>query len=52
MGIGFTLVVDPAAAAEVLRALRGAGVRGIPIGTVQEGGSGVVYDLGPGSAAS
>ncbi len=46
MGIGFVLVVDPAAAAEVLRELRAGGLRGLPIGTVQEGGSGVVYDLG------
>ena len=46
MGIGLALVVDPAAAGEVLAALRDAGAKGIPIGTVQEGGSGVVYDLG------
>lgn len=46
MGIGFALVVDPAAAGEILAALRQAGAKGIPIGTVQQGGGGVVYDLG------
>ena len=47
MGIGFTLVIDPAAAGEILGMLRAAGAKGLPIGTVQEGGAGVVYDLGP-----
>ncbi len=47
MGVGFTLVIDPAAAGEILAALRDAGAKGIPIGTVQRGGSGVAYDLGP-----
>jgi phosphoribosylformylglycinamidine cyclo-ligase len=46
MGVGFVLVVDPAALAEVLAALRGGGQRASVIGTVGEGGSGVVYDLG------
>jgi phosphoribosylformylglycinamidine cyclo-ligase len=46
MGIGFALVVDPAAAGEILAVLRRAGTKGVPIGTVQKGGSGVVYDLG------
>ena len=50
MGIGFALVVDPAAAGEILSSLRASGHKGIPIGTVQEGGSGVVYDLGPAPA--
>ncbi len=45
MGIGFALVVDPAAAGEILAHLRQAGAKGIPIGTVQKGGAGVVYDL-------
>ncbi|MFQ5349126.1 MAG: phosphoribosylformylglycinamidine cyclo-ligase [Thermoanaerobaculia bacterium] len=47
MGLGFALVVDPPAAGEILTELRQAGSKGIPIGTVQKGGSGVVYDLGP-----
>ncbi|MBV8202013.1 MAG: phosphoribosylformylglycinamidine cyclo-ligase, partial [Acidobacteria bacterium] len=47
MGIGMVLVVDPAGLREVLRQLRQAGQRAWTIGTVQAGGSGVVYDLGP-----
>jgi phosphoribosylformylglycinamidine cyclo-ligase len=52
MGIGFALIVDPAAAGEILAALRRAGTKGIPIGTVQPGGGGVVYDLGPSAEES
>jgi phosphoribosylformylglycinamidine cyclo-ligase len=47
MGIGMVLVVDPAGLREVLAELRRAGQRAWTIGTVQPGGSGVVYDLGP-----
>ena len=49
MGIGMVAVVAPAGLREVLAALRQAGVRGLPIGTVQATGgqgSGVVYHLG------
>jgi phosphoribosylformylglycinamidine cyclo-ligase len=45
MGIGMILVVDPAGLAEVLRLLRSVGEKSWMIGTVQAGGSGVVYDL-------
>jgi hypothetical protein len=37
--------VAPDALAEVLGRLRNAGTKGLPIGTVQPGGGGVVYDL-------
>src|ERR1700726_4868345 len=47
MGLGMVLVVDPAGLREVLGELRGSGQRSAVIGTVQEGSSGVVYDLGP-----
>ncbi len=47
MGIGMVLIVDPAGLREVLAELRRSGQRAAVIGTVQEGGSGVVYDLGP-----
>ncbi len=47
MGVGFALVVDPAAAGEILSSLRASGTKGVPVGTVQEGGAGVVYDLPP-----
>jgi phosphoribosylformylglycinamidine cyclo-ligase len=46
MGIGMVLAVDPAGLREVLAALKREGQRGFAIGTVQKGGSGVVYDLG------
>ena len=46
MGVGMVLVVAPDALREVLAALRDAGESARMIGTVQEGGSGVVYDLG------
>jgi phosphoribosylaminoimidazole (AIR) synthetase len=45
MGIGMCLVVDPDGASDVLARLKGAGQKAVPIGTVQKGGSGVVYDL-------
>ena len=48
MGVGMVLVIDPESAAEILATLRDAGQRAFPMGTVQEGGSGVVYDLGSG----
>ncbi len=53
MGIGMVLVVDPAGARDVFRALRKSRVEAFPIGTVQSGGRGVVYELGlaPGSDA-
>ena len=52
MGIGFALVVDPTAAGEILAKLRQAGCKGIPVGTVQKGGAGVVYDLGTETAGT
>jgi phosphoribosylformylglycinamidine cyclo-ligase len=51
MGIGMVLVVDPAGLRDVLGELRRSGQRASTIGTVQPGGSGVVYDLGPPSLA-
>ena len=45
MGIGMTLLVDPEGLGEILTRLRKAGQAAIPIGTVQEGKPGVVYDL-------
>jgi phosphoribosylformylglycinamidine cyclo-ligase len=47
MGIGMVLVVDPAGLREVLQELRRSGQRAWTIGTVQAGGAGVIYDLGP-----
>jgi len=46
MGVGMVLVVDRSALREVLEGLRRGGQRARVIGTVQEGASGVVYDLG------
>jgi phosphoribosylformylglycinamidine cyclo-ligase len=46
MGVGMVLVIDPESAAEILATLRNAGQRAFPIGTVQDGEAGVVYDLG------
>lgn len=48
MGVGMALVIDPSAAQEILRQLRQAGEKPFPMGTVQQGTSGVVYDLPPG----
>jgi len=50
MGIGMVLVVDPEGLREVLAALRKAGCEGAPIGIVQKGRGGVVYDLPPASS--
>jgi phosphoribosylformylglycinamidine cyclo-ligase len=47
MGIGMALVIDPALAAEILPALAKAGAKAAPIGTVQRGGGGVVFDFPP-----
>ena len=47
MGIGAVLVVAPGELRDVLAVLRDAGQRADPIGTVQEGAGGVVYDLPP-----
>jgi phosphoribosylformylglycinamidine cyclo-ligase len=46
MGIGMALVVAADGLAEILRLLRKAKQRACAIGTVQKGGSGVVYDFG------
>ncbi len=46
------LVVEPDSAADLLRQLREAGERPLPIGTVQEGGYGVVYDFPPQGGAA
>ncbi len=45
MGIGMVLVVDPVAAGEVLGILAGQKQAAMPIGTVQEGQDGVIYDF-------
>ncbi len=47
LGVGMILAVDPAGLSEVLSLLRSVGQKSYLIGTVQTGGSGVVYDLGP-----
>jgi phosphoribosylformylglycinamidine cyclo-ligase len=47
LGIGMILAVDPAGIAEVLGLLRSVGQKSWLIGTLQKGGAGVVYDLGP-----
>ena len=46
MGVGMVLAVEPSGLAEVLALLRSTGQRSHLIGTIQKGGSGVVYDLG------
>ena len=46
MGVGMVLFVEPAGLRETLAELRSSGQRALPIGTVQPGGAGVVYDLG------
>ena len=46
MGVGMVLVVDPESAGEILKVLRKEGEKPFPLGTVQKGGSGVVYDFG------
>ena len=52
MGIGMVLIVDPAAAAEMMPALARAGSKPAPIGTVAQGVSRVVYDFPPGSVSA
>jgi phosphoribosylformylglycinamidine cyclo-ligase len=47
MGIGMILAVAPSGLAEVLGLLRSMGQKSWVLGTVQPGGSGVVYDLEP-----
>ena len=46
MGIGMVLVVDTPQAGDILAKLRQGKQKAFAIGTVQKGGSGVVYDLG------
>ena len=46
MGVGMVLVVEPSGLREVLARLRDAGQKSFTIGTVQPGGSGVVYEMG------
>lgn len=47
MGIGMILAVSPEGLAEVLALLRSVGQKSWIVGSVGEGGHGVVYDLGP-----
>jgi phosphoribosylformylglycinamidine cyclo-ligase len=47
LGVGMILAVDPAGLAEILGLLRSVGQKSWLIGTLQKGGAGVVYDLGP-----
>jgi phosphoribosylaminoimidazole (AIR) synthetase len=46
------LVVDPQSSGEILKVLRQQGEKPFPIGTVQKGGSGVVYDFGAAEGGS
>lgn len=46
MGIGMCLFVDPEGVGEVMTVFKKQGMSARPIGTVQAGGRGVVYDLG------
>ena len=46
MGVGMVLAVEPEEAGEVLKILKKNGEKAFPMGTVQKGGSGVVYDFG------
>lgn len=46
MGVGMILVVAKEALADVLRVLRDGGQRSWIVGTIESGGSGVVYDFG------
>jgi phosphoribosylformylglycinamidine cyclo-ligase len=45
MGVGLILSVAPAGLADILGLLRSVGQRSFVIGTVQQGGAGVIYDL-------
>jgi phosphoribosylformylglycinamidine cyclo-ligase len=47
LGVGMILAVDPSGLAEVLGLLRSVGQKSWLLGTLQKGGAGVVYDLGP-----
>lgn len=47
LGIGMVLVVDPGRLQEILRSLRSRGQKSWVLGSLGEGGSGVVYDFGP-----
>jgi phosphoribosylformylglycinamidine cyclo-ligase len=47
MGLGMVLIVDPAGLREVLAELRRHRQRAWIVGSVQQGGAGVVYDLAP-----
>jgi len=46
MGVGMTVVIDPAASREVFSHFKSVGQKVSPIGIVGEGGEGVVYNLG------
>lgn len=46
MGVGMCLIVAPEGVGEVMKTLRDQGMPASPIGTVQAGGEGVIYDLG------
>jgi phosphoribosylformylglycinamidine cyclo-ligase len=46
MGIGMVLAVDPAGLRDVLAELRKGNQKAFVLGTVQDGGTGVVYDMG------
>ncbi len=52
MGVGMVLVVDPQSSGKILKVLRQQGEKPFPIGTVQKGGSGVVYDFGAAEGGS
>jgi len=45
MGVGMCLVVDPTGAGEIMSRLKKAGHKAVPIGTVQKGGVGVIYEV-------
>jgi phosphoribosylformylglycinamidine cyclo-ligase len=45
MGVGMILAVEPKGLAEILGLLRSVGQKSWIVGTIQPGGSGVVYDL-------
>ncbi len=47
MGIGMVAVVAPDALGEMLADLKKRGAKAVPIGSIQKGGAGVVYDAPP-----
>jgi phosphoribosylformylglycinamidine cyclo-ligase len=51
LGVGMVLVVDPGRLQEILRSLRSRGQKSWVLGSLGEGGSGVVYDFGPPEAS-